>query len=490
MINGKTFTDLGYEGKQVGECLEVFKRLDENSDVLNPPSEEELISAITGIVGPPFVKLKKGEQQHVACALTPQNDAEEEHKNVCLKGLKELTAIPVVESAAMMPDACVSSSGEAAICVGGVVKVKNAIIPSCHSADLVCSMTLSFFESDKDIKELLQILKSTTRFGQGGREKPDWVYHPELNDLISLFDNNQFLKGLDYKARSHMSTQGASNHFASLGEITITEELSYNIRTGDGVISNGRRLRNFIGQKLYCLVTHHGSRAFGAEVYKRGLKAAIRETNKIVEKIPNNAAWLDVNTDIGAKYWEALQIVEKWTKLNHESIHENFLNNIESHGICRIFNAHNFVFKRGDYFYHGKGATPAEVGQIGIIPMNMGAPIYIVSGLGNEKYLSFCPHGSGRHQSRNNLLRENGVTDENEDDLVKEQIKGLEIIWYDSPDYSETPSAYKNHNWIKQEIQKYNLAEIIGEIQPLGCIMNGKSSEIPFWKQKKIDRQK
>ena len=56
-------------------------------------------------------------------------------------------------------------------------------------------------------------------------------------------------------------------------------------------------------------------------MYKRGHKAAIKETARIAEGIPKAAAWLDTKTDIGSEYWDALQYVSRWTRANHESIH-------------------------------------------------------------------------------------------------------------------------------------------------------------------------
>jgi tRNA-splicing ligase RtcB len=49
---------------------------------------------------------------------------------------------------------------------------------------------------------------------------------------------------------------------------------------------------------------------------------------------------------------------------------------------------------------HRKGATPAKVGELGIIPGSMTAPGYIVSGLGNADSLNSASHGAGRRLSR------------------------------------------------------------------------------------------
>jgi hypothetical protein len=59
----------------------------------------------------------------------------------------------------------------------------------------------------------------------------------------------------------------------------------------------------------------------------------------------------------------------------------------------QIGNEHNFVWKRGDSFFHGKGATPAwqdASGRplLGLIPLNMAREILLVLGSNNNDYLS------------------------------------------------------------------------------------------------------
>jgi tRNA-splicing ligase RtcB (3'-phosphate/5'-hydroxy nucleic acid ligase) len=71
---------------------------------------------------------------------------------------------------------------------------------------------------------------------------------------------------------------------------------------------------------------------------------------------------------------------------------------------------------------HRKGATPAGVGVLGIIPGSMGTPGYIVRGKGVAASLNSAAHGAGRRMSRTKakatftwdiaqrFLRERGVT--------------------------------------------------------------------------------
>lgn len=106
---------------------------------------------------------------------------------------------------------------------------------------------------------------------------------------------------------------------------------------------------------------------------------------------------------------------------------------------------------------HRKGATPAGVGVLGIIPGSMASPGFVVSGKGNAESLSSAAHGAGRTMSRkaanqkfnwkdvNRFLRERGVT------LIS---AGLD----------EVPMAYKNTHEVMGAQQ--DLVTVVGRFDP------------------------
>lgn len=168
-------------------------------------------------------------------------------------------------------------------------------------------------------------------------------------------------------------------------------------------------------------------------------------------------------------------------------MHHRTLERLGTKALAAFGNEHNFVWKRKDgLFYHGKGATPAwndETGRplIGVIPLNMASPILLTLGGGNETYLSFSPHGAGRNMSRTALLKKvrlHGLAAATflaqARTLLAEQTEGLDIrFFYDRPDISETPIAYKSANQVRAQIDHFALANVIGLIEPRGCIMAG-----------------
>ena len=421
----------------------------------------------------------------LACALeaTPGDDIEETNLAAVRRTMGELLRVPVVERGVLMPDACPVGPAEAMIPVGGVVAVNDALIPSATGSDICCSVSASYFPADdgqgeRDPKALLDALLAATRFGPGGRPTDDLVPHAVLDEPVW---DNPFLKGLSDHARIHMADQGDGNHFAYLGRFRLAGEgARLLIAAGHADVAE-----QMAGRDFYSVVTHHGSRGLGAHLFKRGQNAALKHTKKIAKGIPDAAAWLDATDTRGLAYWDALQYVGRWTKANHESIHRRFLESIGASPTWHLWSPHNFVWKRGHTFLHGKGATPAWADAsgnplLGLIPLNMAEPILLVAGSGNQDYLSFCPHGAGRNQSRSAVLRDLRRAHRRGgpriDEVIARATDGIDVRWFSGKaDVTETPIGYKNAAHVRAQIEKFGLAEIVGEIDPIGSIMAGKS---------------
>lgn len=442
---------------------------------------------------PPELKLRlRDEAAPLAAAIEATSKVEEENVGAVKRLMDQLLRVPIIQRGAVMPDACPAGHAVATIPVGGAIAVENAIIPSAHSEDVCCSMYATFFKTSAAVETQLDALMKSTRFGQGGRKEEDWVRHPVLGEPIW---DNPFLQGLERHAAMHLADQGDGNHFAYLGEVTFSEtQLMALQHAGHAELSS--KLSNDAG-KWNVLVTHHGSRGLGAHVFKRGQKAAEKHTAKVAAGMPAAACWLDFDSEEGEAYWEALQYVGRWTKANHECIHAGFSERLGTRIAASIGNEHNFVWKRGDTFYHGKGATPAwpdDQGrpQLGLIPLNMASPILLVLGKDNAEFLSFAPHGAGRNVSRKAAIKpyrqEDGSVDPKQlQQLVAEQTPGLDIRWWHGKaDLSETPMAYKSADQVKAQIAKFSLAEVVAEIRPLGCIMAGDAGPRPWEREKDL----
>ncbi|QNG62573.1 RNA-2',3'-PO4:RNA-5'-OH ligase [Rhizobium phage B1VFA] len=404
--------------------------------------------------------------------IEPEGDDEKANVASVLAHMDALMRVPTIERGAVMPDACPSGSALGTIPVGGVVATKDAIHPGFHSADICCSMAISVFKRGESVGKILDAAIKASHFGPGGRAKVIGIHDADLNRLVAGFEENPFLKGLENYALDHFMTQGDGNHFFYVGELEST------------------------GQTV--IVTHHGSRGLGGGLYKRGKAAAERHTRIVAGRIPLHNAWIKADSDQGRDYWQALQAIRLWTKMNHFAIHREVASIIGNKIEGQFWNEHNFVFQRSDgLFYHAKGATPSFNGfskddqGLTLIPMNMSQPILIAEHANNEDALGFAPHGAGRNLSRTGhikrLMEEFGDTRGLGPNAIKaimeRETKGLDVRFYTGdPDVSELPSAYKNADQVQAQIEKFGLAKIADRVLPRGSIMAG---EMKWHKPKK-----
>ncbi|AAV93486.1 RtcB family protein [Ruegeria pomeroyi] len=388
---------------------------------------------------------------------------EEDNVQKVRETMTALMRTPTIEAGAIMPDAC-PAGPVGTIPVGGVAAARNAIHPGMHSADICCSVMITDL-GHADPKTVLDAAQSVTHFGPGGR--PQGNRFTVSLDLLDAFRANAFLsnpKALRM-AQEHLGTQGDGNHFLFVGRSRKT----------------GRT----------AIVTHHGSRGPGAVLYKLGMEVAERFRRELSPGTAKQNAWIPADTDEGRDYWAALQLIRKWTKANHNAIHQATVEAARAEAGDRFWNEHNFVFRRGDIYLHGKGATPAwgdyaaDATGLTLIPLNMSEPVLVVRGKDAARGLGFSPHGAGRNFSRSEHKRRMGkMTPEA---MLKAETEGLDIRFHaGGVDASELPSSYKKAGSVVDQIRSYDLAEIEDYIDPYGCIMAGEVP--PFWAKKKTRR--
>jgi len=456
MLTGKDLVDLGYKpGKWFKDALDFANK--------NQLSGESLLKYLE-TVQPRHIDLHSAPADFYT---NIKAETEEEISNVesVLSTMKELMKTPTLVGGAVMPDAC--PTGEGQIPVGGIVIARNAIHPTMHSADICCSVMMTNFGMMAPEK-VLDAAHSITHFGGGGRHE----FSTLPKDLESRLLGNRFLnteRSMNF-ARAHLATQGDGNHFLFVG---------ISRKTGETM-----------------MVTHHGSRGLGANLYSQGMKVAEFFRKEISPRTPAKNAWIPIDTNEGKAYWEALQLVRDWTKLNHSTIHDATAQKLASDPFDRFWNEHNFVFREDDLFYHAKGATPLDdkfvpdsKEGLRLIPLNMSEPVLIVKGNTTASNLGFAPHGAGRNISRGRHKKNNAHKTIQQ--LFDEETKGLDIRFFSNNiDISELPSAYKDAGMVKRQMQEFGLGEVLDEIMPYGCIMAGDWEINAPWKIKAREKYK
>ncbi|MFD0963284.1 RtcB family protein [Pseudofulvibacter geojedonensis] len=455
---GNTLIELGFRpGKWFTEALDHINQ--------NNLEGEALTSYLEQFKSPPIIDLHE-EAVPFTINIEANNDLEQENVDSVIKTMSTLLKTPTIVNGAIMPDAC-PAGPNGTIPVGGVAVTKNAIHPGMHSADICCSVMLTNF-GDADPKAVLDAAHANTHFGPGGRSREDQYRFPDA--LRTSFENNFYLNNdrILGMARTHLGTQGDGNHFLFVGKSK---------KTGDTM-----------------LITHHGSRGPGAMLYKKGMQIAERFRKELSPATLKQNAWIPYETEEGKTYWEALQIIRDWTKLNHECIHNATLNKLGVEAKDRYWNEHNFVFKDGDLFYHAKGATPLDpkfmpdITGPRLIPLNMSEPVLIVEGNTTKANLGFAPHGAGRNLSRTQHRKsKEGKTFE---EIFNEETQGLDVRFFSKEiDITELPSAYKNAESVREQMETYGLGTVIDEVLPYGCIMAGDWQKNAPWKNRRRKRK-
>ncbi|MER9768902.1 RtcB family protein [Mesorhizobium sp. M0189] len=462
MINGKRLIDMGYKP---GPWFPAAIAAAQNEHGRGG-DEAAIRAAIDRLSPAPIITraLRAAGELPFNLNIIPEDEDEVANAAAVEAHMRELMRLPTVVAGSVMPDAMPAGSQPGTIPVGGVIATENAIHPGMHSSDICCSMAVTFFGAHVNAASLLDAGMELSHFGGGGRPRGE-QFRPS-DEIMAAFDANPFLRPLSSIAIEHFATQGDGNHFFYVGRSERTGEIA--------------------------LVTHHGSRGPGAKLYKAGMQVAERQTREASPDTPRHNAWIAADSQEGLDYWDALQTIRAWTKSSHFKIHDLVAEAVGAwvDEVGRFWNEHNFVFKRGGLFYHGKGATPAwsdfaeDASGLTLIPLNMAEPILIARGLDNPKALGFAPHGAGRNFSRTQYLkRHEGKTPA---EMMAEQTPGLDIRFFSGiPDASELPLAYKNAATVRRQIEEFGLAEIVDEIMPIGSIMAGDWQQDAPWRKKR-----
>ena len=454
MVSGKDLLRLGYRpASWFSAAL---------AELGNAEATDDKIQAVCNRLAPPPVLHLRSEAAPFTVNLNPETDEEAATVSRLVQSFAELMKTPTILRGTLMPDAC-EAGPPGTIPVGGVAVAEDAIHPGMHSSDICCSMFVSVIEG-VDPADLLDAVHAITHFGPGGRT--DGRFSDTLpTSILKRMAENAFLNRPEClaAAQAHLGTVGDGNHFQSVGLM------------GDKVV----------------LTSHHGSRGLGALLYKFGMRTAERYRAVLSpETLPINA-WLPANSAEGEVYWEALQIVRDWTRLNHCVLQDAAIQKLGGKIVDRFWNEHNFVFRDGDLFFHAKGATPIERSFLPdsdgrmIVPFNATEPILIIEGSRNETNLGFAPHGAGRYLSRrkHKIRALSGSRDEQA--IFAEETAGIDMRFFSgNVDITELPSAYKPASSIRAAMERFQLARVVAEIDPFGCIMAGDWERDAPWRRK------
>jgi tRNA-splicing ligase RtcB len=463
MLSGKDLTKMGYpEGRAIGIAINTAQKYYKRAE------KEEIFGMLKAVLLNPKDFVQDSIWSKVALELVPTEkkslwhdmrksridyrifgaaDIEEGARNQMEIAMK----LPVTMAGALMPDAHQGYG----LPIGGVLAVKNAVIPYGVGVDIGCRMCLTAYPLNEKFLErhrnnLKSMLMENTCFGRETfkRPKDDEVLESKL------FNEIQILKGLQGRAAMQIGSSGSGNHFVEFGLIELPEDNEWKLASG----------------KYLSVLSHSGSRGLGAEIARHYTKVA-----KQVCHLPGDAAslaWLDLETEAGQEYWLAMNLAGDYASANHLHIHERLSNALGERPLFRVENHHNFAWKETlvdgtEAIVHRKGATPAGEGVLGIIPGSMTAPGFIVKGKGNATSINSASHGAGRMMSRS-VAKQSITNKMMRQELLKHDVELL------GAGLDEAPMAYKDIRKVMNHQDE--LVDVLGEFTPKIVRMCGDDS--------------
>ncbi len=362
---------------------------------------------------------------------------------LAVRQMENACSLPVAAQGALMPDAHVGYG----LPIGGVLATRNAVIPYAVGVDIACRMKMTVFDlpvgsltGARD--RLRKVLARETRFGIGAsfRQRRQ---HDVLDADWSVSPVTQRLKD---KAWAQLGTSGSGNHFVEYGSLEVFAQGSEDVGLPEG--------------EHLALLSHSGSRGAGATVASHYSKLAM-ELHPELPKELRQLAWLDLSSEAGQEYWQAMQLMGHYAAANHACIHRHIAKALGADVLADIENHHNFAWQevhQGEtLIVHRKGATPAADGDLGIIPGTMASPAYLVRGLGNPASLNSSSHGAGRVMSRTRA--KNSFTWSEARKLL--EGRGVELL---SAGLDEVPMAYRDIDQVMAA--QRDLVESLARFQP------------------------
>lgn len=361
-----------------------------------------------------------------------------------MKQIEEALEHPWMKRLAIMPDVHRGYD----LPIGAVALTEGIISPSFVGGDIGCGMTLYYTgyvaeELGLDTREgrerIFKALKRTIPMGKG-------IGHPQSSLPTRPLGCRRFTSHLaaghklndkvNAKLASQFGTLGSGNHFIEIG-------LS---RTGLQKGNAGREV---------CITIHSGSRRPGWEIAKEYMGGKDQKTYLPLDSERGQAYVADMMwaTDFALQSRLAMMNAAVDVLLG-----SNAMNPLPA-GAC-INENHNFAEVRPDgTVLHRKGATPAMLGQPGVIPGSMATGVCVTEGMGNWDYLCSASHGAGRVMSRTKAKKSITM------DAFTEAMAGITADV--NPDLlDEAPQAYKDIGWVIRQ-QEGVVVAVLDDIRPI-----------------------
>jgi tRNA-splicing ligase RtcB (3'-phosphate/5'-hydroxy nucleic acid ligase) len=392
--------------------------------------------------------------------------------------------------------------GDTGVAIGSVIQTQGMVVPAAVGSDINCGMRLHVVDlsvedflaqRDKFVALMkgdyllgtrdVTMTAATSRaiFSDG---IPGWleqmtktpmgsVAKSDFAQLWREIDAVQFLGSMAGNARwapselipatglvrdGDLGTIGGGNHFVEIQEVMEIRNprLAYqsNVKVGQLAIA-----------------IHSGSRTVGK--YIGGMwRDRAKATWLKGYPFPQSSLFslsTTTNPDLVAEYLEAEATAANYAFVNRLILAEllrlrlrQVYGDLAAPLVCDL--PHNLTFPNGEGWIVRKGACAAAAGQLLITPGSMGTPSYLLSGLGNDRYLNSAAHGAGRAISRFELTRAGATYTESDLGLTE----GVDCITL-RPErrIEEAPAAYKSIDRVIDTQVAAGMVEVVAKMRPI-----------------------
>ena len=452
MIRGKDLKRIGFiEGKALGLALQIVEKeysalsIMEKLALLKRVLENPASYLNDTRLSPLALALQKPGDGTIALNIEPKSYqiyGAEAIEEGALSQMETAMKLPVTVAGALMPDAHQGYG----LPIGGVLATRNTVIPFGVGVDIGCRMCMTLYDLPSNVLEkkkedFKKMLINNTKFGQSTFKKPKDDAIMEREEFSALSIAQEMKK----RAWQQLGSSGGGNHFVEFGIVEVFSSVNeFNVAPGVYV----------------ALLSHSGSRGLGANIARHYTRIAM-DTCKLPQEA-KHLAWLDLDTEAGEEYWLAMNLAGDYASACHHQIHERMAIGLRETPIAMIENHHNFAWREKDSFgndiiVHRKGATPAGIGVLGIIPGSMASPGFIVRGKGLAASINSASHGAGRLMSRTKAKQT--ILPGHVNKALKQA--GVELI---GSGLDEAPMAYKDIHQV-MAYQK-ELVEVLGTFMP------------------------
>lgn len=340
----------------------------------------------------------------------------EEIEASAMEQIRTIAALPFVSEMAIMPDVHTGYD----MPIGGVALTEGIICPGWVGYDIGCGVAYIDtgidaleFKKNTDLQALFMTIYKAVPVGTNRfRDRPAGNFRSALGDakLDAEIQANE---------HAQLGTLGSGNHFLEFGTT----------------------LRGTVG-----VTVHSGSRNLGHRICTHYLQRGTA---------------FELWSDLGRAYLHDMNFALAWALANRVAMlrsvceaadlpfqPERLIN--ENHNHAAVIGGHGVL--------HRKGATPAELGQKGLIPGNMRDGVYVTSGLGNERFLWSASHGAGRIMGRKAAERALSLED------FEDSMSGI-VAKVTKNTIDESPAAYKNLDNVVER-QAGVVLEVLDYVKP------------------------